>query len=72
MADRPLSFDDLRPGDRIEHASMGRGTVEKIDDHVHVLYDEPFPPARGRTTYGHYDRRWFEIYPWRIQRVASA
>jgi hypothetical protein len=60
---------DFKPGDRVRHASWGEvGTVEKVDDRVHVRFDKP--ASRGAVTRGEYDELWFSIHPYGLQILA--
>ena len=57
---------DFKPGDRVRHVSRDElGTVERVDDRVHVRFDNPTP--RGTVSRGEYDELWFSKYPSGLQ-----
>jgi hypothetical protein len=60
-------FDDLCKGDRIEHATMGAGTVtETTHSCLVVTYDEG---TVGCHSTGMYAREWFDWYPKTIRKA---
>jgi hypothetical protein len=59
---------DFKPGDRVRHVSRDElGTVERVDDYVHVRFDKPTP--RGAASRGEYDELWFSKFPRGLQLV---
>jgi len=59
---------DFKPGDRVRHVLRNElGTVERVDEHVHVRFDKPTP--RGAVSTGAYDELWFSIHPRGLQKV---
>jgi hypothetical protein len=49
-------------GERVEHLTMGEGTVQRCEKgEVHVIFDRL--RKNGENQRGTYDENWFKIYP---------
>lgn len=64
------TFDDFRQGDRVKHNGlMGEGTVAAIKNgKIEVIFDQRIERT-GQRARGIYDRRWFELLPYMMQKI---
>ena len=57
----------IKTSDRVQHETMGEGTAYKHGLNIVVIYDKKF---NGKTQRGSYGRRWFELCPNKMKKLA--